>query len=94
MSHARCIRVEATGRFKVFCVRCNCDLGIWTGDVLSAAITSEASKQGVMCPSCRAKACRGCGGVLRGLDKAVGLCYFCEQEAEIRESKDLVVSGK
>lgn len=70
------------GKVWVTCPRCNQDIGSMTPAILSQAMIRTAGRGGVICPDCRAKACKICGAELvdrdAGLDKICWMCFETE----------------
>ncbi len=55
-----------SGIWEVRCVRCGKEIGTMSSAILMGAIRFAQDKGGVMCPGCRALACKICGEELHG----------------------------
>ena len=76
---AHCSRIETTGMWIVFCLRCEEEIGTFSSRGLIDAIFATRARGGVLCPRCRRRACAWCGLGL-GLQHEPGdqICAFCE----------------
>lgn len=87
---AETYRVELTGSWDVFCLRCHTSIGTFTSDGLRQAIWLTRHKGGIMCPDCRAKSCGGCGvdmtlgggSMVERYKPGVNLCWPCGLDIE------------
>lgn len=77
---AHCIRLE-WGAWRVFCLRCNNEIGTMVSDVLMRAVVALSSRGGMLCPTCRAQSCTLCGDLCLEPDPRP-LCTLCAVDVE------------
>ncbi len=92
---AVCERVEETGHWDVFCLRCQTSIGTFDSETLRVAVHSTMFRGGILCPECRSESCMQCGNELRAKgwyhvsDKSEvkgPYCLFCDMEIEEEET--------
>lgn len=86
---ANCTRVEVTGNWEVFCLRCAASIGTMSSEMLRDAVFLTKQRGGILCPDCRANSCAKCGNEMQAnanngfVPRRNGTgetCHICELE--------------